>query len=129
MENVIIIGNSFSRYESTAITEDQRNTPSNCIFPLLPKWKEVPLMETVPKNDSSRLRFLFDSFHTTCVMRLKEGEDGSDLKERPPEPECGKDVMQTVNSSLLEYVEKRKEMSVWSCLFIYNLRYKIGLWQ
>ena len=117
LTNVIILGNSFSRYESTAIKLDQRNTPSNCIFPLLPKLQEVPFMETVPKSDTSGLRFLFDAFHTTCIMRLKEGEDGSDLKERPPEPECGKDVMQTVNSSLLEYVEKKKEMSAWSCLF------------
>ena len=129
LQNVIIIGNSFSRYESTSITEEQRNSPSNCIFRLLPKWQEVPLMETISKSDSFRLKFLFEAFHTICIMRLKEGENGNDLEERPPEPECGKDVLQTVNSSLLEYMEKmeekeekeeKEESNVWNCLFIYT---------
>lgn len=116
LDNVIVVGNSFTRYESNMIKDDQRNSPSNCIFKLLPLWFEHLVMDGVPKGESPSLRFLFDAFHTTCVMRLKDGEKGANCGERPPEPECGGDVMRTVNSKLVEYVkeyENGKEEWSW----------------
>ena len=59
---VTIIGNSFSRYESTILNEEKRKHPSNCIFRLLAYFEDIPIMESTYKDDKLRF-FSFNEYH------------------------------------------------------------------
>lgn len=106
---VTIIGNSFSRYESTILNEEKRKHPSNCIFRLLAYFEDIPIMESTYKDD--KLRYLFDSFHSTSIMYIPESKE-IEWDTRPEEPECGDDVVSTVNEGILRYVTEKCSKSL-----------------
>ena len=106
ISNVTLIGNSFSKYDNTMILEEKRNHPSNCVFRLLPHFEEYDVMEKTTKEDQQSLRYLFESFHSTCILYLSD--PGSIQWEgQPSEPECGGDVSKTVNEDLIRYVKEK----------------------
>lgn len=113
LKQVTIIGNSFSRYESTILNEEKRNHPSNCIFRLLPYIEDISIMESTYKDD--KLRYLFDSFHSTSVMYIPESKE-IEWDTRPEEPKCGDDVISTVNEGIIRFVtEKCSNSSADEC--------------
>ena len=66
-------------------------------------------MESTYKDD--KLRYLFDSFHSTSIMYIPESKE-IEWDTRPEEPECGDDVVSTVNEGILRYVTEKCSKSL-----------------
>ena len=79
-------------------------------------------MESTYKDD--KLRYLFDSFHSTSIMYIAESKK-IEWDTRPEEPECGDDVISTVNEGILRFVTEKYSNSLsdesrcplYTCLF------------
>ena len=79
-------------------------------------------MESTYKDD--KLRYLFDSFHSTSIMYITQSKE-IEWDAKPEEPECGDDVVSTVNEGILRYVNEKCSNSpldesrcpLYPCLF------------
>lgn len=104
------------------IDNEKRNSPSNCILPLLPYLTESPIpldsQSSQPSPSSNRL--VFDSFHSTALefvtpSQFSEAKSDGLWEKHPTEPELGDDATPGISDDVVNYLEKQKmDDSIWT---------------
>lgn len=104
------------------IDNEKRNSPSNCILPLLPYLTESPIpldsQSSQPSPYSNRL--VFDSFHSTALefvtpSQFSEAKSDGLWEKHPTEPELGDDATPGISDDVMNFLEKQKmDDSIWT---------------
>ena len=104
------------------IDNEKRNSPSNCILPLLPYLTESPIpldsQSSQPSPSSNRL--VFDSFHSTALefvtpSQFSEAKSDGLWEKHPTEPELGDDATPGISDDVMNFLEKQKmDDSIWT---------------
>ena len=121
------------------IDNEKRNSPSNCILPLLPYLTESPILlgsQTSQTSQTSQIsqisqisqtsqssqssdRLVFDSFHSTALefvtpSQFSAAESDGLWDKHPTEPELGSDATPGISDEVVNYLEKQKmDDSIW----------------
>ena len=120
-----LIGNRFSCYDNMMIEEEKRNSPSNCVLPILPYLTEFPIsLNSQVSHDSkasqSSDRLVFDSFHSTALefvtpSQFKAAESDGLWERKPSEPELGDDATSGISEEVVSYLERLNlDDSIWT---------------
>lgn len=116
------------------IDNEKRNSPSNCVLPLLPYLTESPILldsqtsETFQSFQSSQSsqssqsanRLVFDSFHSTALefvtpSQFSEAKSDGLWEKQPAEPELGDDATPGISDEVVNYLERQKmDDSIWT---------------
>ena len=97
------------------IDNEKRNSPSNCILPLLPYLTESPILLDSQSSQSSQSanRLVFDSFHSTALefvtpSQFSEAKNDGLWEKHPTEPSLGDDATPGISDEVVNYLEKQK---------------------
>lgn len=104
------------------IDNEKRNSPSNCILPLLPYLTESPILLDSQSSQSSQSanRLVFDSFHSTALefvtpSQFSEAKSDGLWEKHPTEPSLGDDATPGISDEVVNYLEKQKmDDSIWT---------------
>ena len=104
------------------IDNEKRNSPSNCILPLLPYLTESPILLDSQSSQSSQSanRLVFDSFHSTALefvtpSQFSEAKNDGLWEKHPTEPALGDDATPGISDEVVNYLEKQKmDDSIWT---------------
>lgn len=104
------------------IDNEKRNSPSNCILPLLPYLTESPILLDSQSSQSSQSanRLVFDSFHSTALefvtpSQFSEAKSDGLWEKHPTEPALEDDATPGISDEVVNYLEKQKmDDSIWT---------------